>query len=500
MGKVKSAIITALLVAAIVVLTLFATVSIPNLPGSDGTERYNSFISSISLGSEFTGDATLTFYPEGVMTEDDYNRAILNDKKREEYGEKYEFVEKVGLYIQKDKLKDDEDNDISGEFAASVKKDAEIISDRFSQKGYSSYSVSIVDTYGIKITVPTTFSYAAYKNHESSTRTAILNEIGNTMKYLPLEGGFDLRSSSDSDSKGSILTTKYKDDFNSYFKSAKSVTRSGSYVIRINLTDEGVEKLREILNNQSAAYLYVGDTNLNLPDFTGLDIEKSLYFTSTVKSSAEDYSIIIDSVARGNMLTNKYSDNINSSNLITTTPVYGEYAAVWLACLVLVIVLFAALIPIFKYRILGVVNAIMVLAYSAALTTAIMLTGVELTIGGIFTALLGLALMSFSNFFTFEAVRRETAVGRTISASVKLGYKKSMFGVLDIHIILVIASALMALIGAGELAACGLIFLIATVASFVLYWLTRFMWYVISSPVRNKFDFCGFEREVEEDD
>ena len=498
MGKVKSAIITALLVAAIIVLALFATISC-DVPGSEKTKRYNSFISSISLGSEFTGDATVTFYPAGVMTEDDYNRAVENDKKREEYEEKYEYVEEVGLYIETDKLRNDEGK-ISGEFAASVKADAEIISDRFSQKGYSSYSVSVVDTYGIKITVPTTFSYAAYKNYDSSARTAALGEINNTIGYLLSEGGFDLRTTSSFDSSDSIITAKYKADFNSYFKSAKTANRSGSSVIRINLTNEGVEKLKEILKNQSSAYLYVGETYLRLPDFSSLDVEKSLYFTAPASSYAEDYAITINSVAHGNMLTNKYNDNSSNTTLITTTPVYGEYAAIYLACLVLIIVLLAALVPVFKYKKLGIVNAIMVFAYTVAITTAILLTGVELTIGGIFTALLGLALMSFSNFFTFEAVRRETAVGRTVSAAVKLGYKKSMFGVLDVHVILVIASILMALIGAGELAACGLIFLIASVASFVLYWFTRFMWYVISSPVRNKFDFCGFEREVEEDD
>lgn len=489
MGKIKSAIITALLVAAIIVLALFATISC-DVPNSDGTKRYNSFISSISLGSEFTGDAIVTVYPEGVMTENDYRLAKKDDK------EKYEYVEKVGLYIEKDKLEDEDGKDISGEFAESVKKDAEIISDRFSKKGYSSYSVSVVDTYGIKITFPTTFSYAAYKNYDKSVHDKALAKINTTITYLTLEGGFDLRTAA-TDSKDSIVTYKYRDEFNSYFQSAKTVNRNG---IKIKLTKEGSEKLKEIIKSaSSSAYLYVADTPLRLPDLSELDIEKSLGFTSPDVSFAKDCAIIVDSVARGNILSNKYNGN-NTATLVTTTPVYGEYAAIYLACLVLFIVLLAAIVPVFKYKKLGIVNAIMVFAYTVIITTAILLTGVELTVGGIFTALLGLALMSFSNFFTFEAVRRETAVGRTIGAAVKLGYKKSLFGVLDVHVILLIASILMALIGAGELAACGLIFLIATVASFVLYWLTRFMWYVISSPARNKFAFCGFEREVEEDD
>ena len=67
MGKIKSAIITAILLAAIVVLAFFATVSFP-VAGSNGVKRFNSFISSIHLGSDFTGEATTVLYPEGVIS------------------------------------------------------------------------------------------------------------------------------------------------------------------------------------------------------------------------------------------------------------------------------------------------------------------------------------------------------------------------------------------------------------------------------------------------
>lgn len=498
MGKVKSAIITALLVAAIIVLALFATISC-DVPKSNGTKRYNSFISSIPLGSELTGDASTIFYADGVLTEEEYNRDVANENKLEEYAEKYAYVEEVGLYVEQDKLEKDDNGKfvIGEEFAASVKEDAEILSDRFSEKGYLSYSVAVVDKCGIKVSVPTTFTYAAYKGHDSSTYNAAMDKIQDTIEYLTYNGGLDLRNSTTFEGS-QTLVLKY--DFNSFFKNAKSMTRSGNYVIRINLTNEGHEKLSEILKGATSATLYVGETPLiDFSDLCGSELsEKSLYFTTSNSDYAENCAIIINSVAHGSMLANKY--NIESNSLIPSTPVYGEHAAICLAALVLFIILVAAIAPVIKYKKLGFVNALMVLAYSVAMATAIMLTGVELTIGGVFTALLGLALLSFSNFFTFEAVRRESALGRTIGSSVKLGYKKAMFGVLDVHVILLIASVLMTLIGVGELAACGLIFLIGTLASYVLYWLTRFMWYVLSSPARNKFAFCGFVREVEDDE
>ena len=67
MGKIKSAIITAILVAAIVVLGVFATVSYTT-PGSNGVGKFNSFISSIKLGGELSGNAEAVLYPEGVIS------------------------------------------------------------------------------------------------------------------------------------------------------------------------------------------------------------------------------------------------------------------------------------------------------------------------------------------------------------------------------------------------------------------------------------------------
>ena len=128
MGKVKSAIITALLLAAILVLSLFATISC-DVPGTNNVSRYNSFISSINLGSDLTGEAYALLYPEGVISVSDYN-LVANDEgseDREEYIEKY--VLREGVYVEKDKLENED------EFVASIAEDAKVISKRFGDKG-----------------------------------------------------------------------------------------------------------------------------------------------------------------------------------------------------------------------------------------------------------------------------------------------------------------------------------------------------------------------------
>ncbi len=506
MGKVKSAIITALLVSAIIILTLFATISF----GVSGSN--DAFMINIPFGSELSGEASVTFYPEGVIAEAKYySDTYENEEKANEYKDKYELVEEADVYVEKDKLYETVDGqqvDARNKFIQSIKADAELLSERFGEKGYSSYSVTVVDDYLIKVSIPSGLNYVQSRLDDVNLRNTAYSVASHALNYITVDGALSIRSGdtySDTNALYKELDKSNPYKFNSFFKGASVFRMSGTTALKIDLTDEGFEEMNKILtadgdsSTDASAYLFAGETSLGLTFTMGTALtDKSLFFQSTSDSS-EDYAILINSIAHGKMLTNPLSD-VENENIIISSPVAGRNVAIWVGAAVLLVVLLAAALPIIKYKLLGLVNALMVLTYSIALLVAIYLIGIELTIGGLFAALLGLALLSFSNFFTFEAVRRETALGRTIESSVKLGYKKSLFGILDIHVILIIAAAVMTLVGVGELSACGLIFLVGSIASFALYWFTRFMWYVMSSLVRNKFAFCGYAREVEEDD
>ena len=72
MGKIKSAIITAIIAAAILVLAFFALFSWP-VAGTGKVDKYNSFASGIHLGADITGEAYTVLYPEGVLSASDYH-------------------------------------------------------------------------------------------------------------------------------------------------------------------------------------------------------------------------------------------------------------------------------------------------------------------------------------------------------------------------------------------------------------------------------------------
>ncbi len=496
MGKIKSAIITAILVAAIVILALFSVISC-TVPGSNGVKRYNSFISSIHLGSDFTGEAYTVLYPEGVLSAADYTFGIPDDEdKREEYTENY--VQRGSVYLGKELIEDEQ------AFKESVLSDAEVLAKRLGEKGYTGYSVSVQDDYTIKVSVPTNFTYSAYTQRDTTSRSTETSAITQTLQYLTLDGELSLRNTEVGKANLDYIVTPITADLTTYFSSITKYARAGAYAVKVNLTQTGKAQFKEISNkildatSDTAIGFYIGDTQLLSLTVSDV-IDSSFYISVTSESVAEDYAIVLASVANGEMLANDYNTDTDLQ-LYYATSALGENAGVYLAVAVLLILVAAIVYSVVRYKKLGLVNALMIAVYALVIVISSMLLEIQLTLAGVFTAVLGLALLCGSNFVLFESVRKETKKGKTIQSAVKSGYKNVLTTILDLHIILVVAALLLALVCAGEIAACGLIFFIATIASYVLYWFTRFMWYVISSPVKDKFGFCGFTREVPIDD
>lgn len=493
MGKIKSAVLTAILVAAIAVLAFFALFSW-QVPGSNGVDRYNSFISSIRMGGDLTGEAYAELYPEGVITVSDYEFGKPEDAdKLEEYKNKYERHGNV--YIEKDALTDGVDS-----LKASVLADADVLNNRYAQKGYSAYSVSVQDEFTLKVTVPTNFTYSSYKRYDESARSNATSAISRTVQLLAYDGELTLRNSKVGESKfkdGYILTPIQK-DIKDYFKSVGKYSMGGNHSVKVNLTKEGKERFKIISNlvmgaeDDKAIGFYVGDNKLLSLEVSEV-MDRSSFYISVDEAYAQDYAVILNSVVHGETIELNY--NASEAQIVYASAQLGDLAAPLLGVALLLVILGFIIYSVVKYKRLGLVNALMIVIFALTLITALMLLGIQLTIAGAVFAVLGLTLLCGSNFLLFEKVRKETKAGKIVQSAIKSGYRKLLTGILELHAVLIAAALLLAFVAVGELASCGLIFFISVTASYVLYWFTRFMWYVTSSPVRNKFAFCGFTRE-----
>lgn len=498
MGKIKSAVITAILVAAIVVLAFFATVSF-KVPGSNGVERYNSFMSSIRLGGDLTGRASAVLYPDGVISAADFEagKPENDNDKLDKYVDKYAPFGSV--YIEKEVLGEEEG--AAEKLKAKVKNDAEVISARFDQKGYSDYSVAVCDDFTLRVEVPTGFTYAEYNDLSSSTRSEVTTDISRSIQYLAYNGELSLRNAEVGKVNNNNILTPITADLTTYFKSFEKISAAGNHAVKVNLTSEGREQFKTMsaaviqAENDKAIDFYVGEAELLSLSLDAAIDEKSFYITvPNGESVAQDFAIVLNSAANGKSVTLDYKTADNLDVVYMSAPM-GELAPIFLMITLFIVLAAAIVFSIVKYKKLGLVNTMMIVIYALTMITACMILEIEVTIAGAFALVLGLALVCGTNFALFEAVRRETKKGKTMQSSVKSGYKATLFGILELHAVLVVTAIMLALICVGELAACGLIFFIATVASYVLFWFTRFMWYVISSPVRDKFKFGGFTRE-----
>lgn len=511
MSKVKSVIITVLLALAIAVAAFFAVIS---FPVANSVKRINSIASNIHLGADLSGYAYTTVYPEGVITAEEY--VNLEDNSG--------YSQVGGLYYDNTKYED------LDQLKKDVAYDAESLNKRFGQKGYSSYSVAVEDGLSIKISVPTNYSYAAYKGNDSSAQSSALSVADAALSSLTAYGELTLRTTDTSisltDSNNNAITydstKRGKDKWvdiakvdgaktyslangdreSDYFKSITSSTIGNVSRITFNFTDEGRTKFKELTtraSNSSSKTIYfcVGDRILVNFSCESVVNDKSLVLQASNSETAENAAIAMNSAAGGSALKLIYQDY---KNALTTQAAGGENAALFMFIASILVLAGLCAFLIVKYKRLGAVVSTVAVAFALVIVYALYLLNIQVTFAVILTAMLLLGLFVISNAIVFAETKRLTESGRTMQASVKEAYKKVLMTVTDMHIVLVIVAILLATVGVGEVAACGLISVIGVVASYVLYWFTRFMWYTASSPVKDKFRFAGLKRVVYEDD
>lgn len=495
MGKVKSAIITWLLVAVIIVAAFFATVSFP----VGAIETYNPIISAIHLGGDLSGYTYATLFPEGVISAQEYNFNLEGYEGTEanEYAAKYS--KKGSVYVEKTKILDAEDEN---EFLANVQRDAEILSKRFGERKFSSYSVSIEDGYTIKVGVPSNANYASYSSDDNNDEwTAIRQEITQAITNLTMGGAFSLRNATTGTSIDGVedlyTLIEKTQDITELFRGVKKYAAGGQYAVEILLTEKGREVIKEATSTVAGTedqdvLFYVGEEQLLKLTCDGMIDSDSFFISVEDNKTAEDYSILLNSVTKGECLSLIYEyDEVSEASASA-----GSFTALMIAIAVAIVFVAIVVASIIRYKKLGVVVSLISALYILIMIYALCIIGTQLTLAGLAVALLGFALLLASNFVCFEEIRKQVGLGRTMQAAIKTGYKNTLTSILDVHVITVVVSVMLTLIGVGELSACGLILLVGSLASYALYWFTRFMWYVMSGPVKDKFGFGGYVREV----
>ena len=114
--------------------------------------------------------------------------------------------------------------------------------------------------------------------------------------------------------------------------------------------------------------------------------------------------------------------------------------------------------------------------------------------------IIGLALTNVLNAYIYNAIKNETALGKTIGSSVKNGYSKTLIPIVDIYAVLLLG-ALALLIGTTGLATVAVQAIICVVAGAFcnLAW-GRMLNVLFLSASKDKYKYFRLVREDEDDE
>ena len=507
MGRIKSTILMVLL--SIVIVALCALTAFPAFSFVDGIQGWQPAIVSLDAGSELRGGYYTYYYPQGVISATDYQNTYesYEDGSAAQLDYADQYVQYKGLYLEKDEdvgIFDDETtasaDNVSATFKAEFDAVTQEIIARFSKKGFSQYRVAVVDDYALRVEVPAPARHA-WSSEEPDDQNSILalqafSELGS----LTIKNG--------AEDVDEFVKAESMTDFIDGF--AVETEYGVSYIVAY-LTGAGqsvIGGLKDGLSNYnpndtSGTFLnfYVGETDTALMKVGKDNITSDMRIRYPIayennQAQAETYGILLNSALK----TGGYDIQFTSSLINQTaegntmTFVYIALGAALLIGLVLPIIFFG------KY---GIANGYSTLSYTiiVALCYAFITGAVfEITLASLLMYLVGLVLVNLCSAYVYVAIKKEVDTGKTVLSAVKKGYNKTLWHIIDMYAVLLLA-ALALLIAVGGLFTLAMQALICVIAAAFcsLLW-GRGINYVFLSACKDKYKYFRFARRDDEDE
>ena len=500
MGKKKSA---ALIILFTVVLVGLIFMSVASFPVS-AVKNYNSLLSIIDLGTDLGGGYTTVYYPEGVISQEEYNALVADydDRKDEENAPEDPedlYYPHRGVYLSIGDVCN-ADGEVLDSFRNEFESAFRALQYRFEQKSYSAYSIKLQDDYTVRVDVP-------FTDEDITT-------MFDTMAY---SGSLYF---SDSGSDVSLAAKNIlMEGTSEYIREAGAVAYGSSgYATYIRFTSAGQAEfasITESLANSSSSdssdsssstatlYIYLGENILTSASVDSALDQDTVYIYNTgspmSQGDAETLAAVINSAL---IEDNQFDINLDASRIATFEPTLGANAALITAIAFGALIVAMLIVSLVRYKGMGLAHMYGFLTYAVLLVLCLaFIDTVQLSIAGVIAVALSAAVMVFFNWYAFNNIREEFATGKTLTASIKAGYKKSLAFTIDAHIVLLLLSAAICLISTGTMFYAGLIFVLGTIISAACTLaVTRFCLHVFLAQPKNKIAFCSLKREETEDE
>ncbi|MBQ9114237.1 MAG: hypothetical protein IJY05_04850 [Clostridia bacterium] len=520
MGKKKSVVLTALITIVIVVLCAIIAFPVFTIPGSNGVKKWNPTVLQYDLGTDFGGGYYTYYYPNGVMTEVDYEENLLSGDIE---ADDYVRYGNTDFYLSTDedlKVVSEAEGEngaieyvLNEDFQAAFNEAAKQVKSRLAKKGFTEYRVSIVDGVALRVEVPNSENM---ENIDAETNASqVLSLFANVGKL-----SFQKNGETVSELKEEGV------DINDIIKSVSAKTKYEMSYLKMNFTSLGKDMLKTFKSESSSGNGSASTIDLVLENGTGVhkllsiqsghinDSNNVEIVPGTTEEGeiryVETLSLLLNSLmADGEILIGEsdvqfaFQDVNSQTDVYKFAPVYRSNALNMLFIAVGVTLLVLLVLAIVKMGGFGVVNLFTTLTYFVITTFcfAFITKGVlVVTMGTALMFLLGLALTNVFQARLYAAIKAEFALGKTVESSIKGGYKKTFWGMLDTYAVLLIGAvaALLGVAGLHMLAIQALI-CVLTGAFCNLLW-GRALNVILMSASKNKYKFYRFVREDDDDE
>lgn len=473
MGKVKSAILTVLYSVILAVLLFLCVVPTFTLSKSStgAVQDFNSVLKVMQTDVSFSGGYSMTYYPEGVLSSEEYED-LSADKKGE-------YTQHGSLYLGKEVT---ENGAVEEEFDRKAKSAIDTLCYRFKSLNLDYLKIEALDDYAVRVEVPSSVTNASQ-----------------FFAYMGVSGEFTLENSV---KNSPLLKATSLHGLDYYFK--KVDTRAGTN-IALHFTKEGRAEMAKITqkvaaneDDQVLSFRVGGMTLISLTTASEID-ESVVYITGySDEYLAKAVAAVLDSCVRENVVEVDYK----MGNLLSFEGTSGKNMPTMLFVGIGVALLALAVFSIVKYRGFGAAHVYGILSYFVIVVMCIgFIETIYLSMGSVLAILLGVLLFTGSAFYLFEKIKKEYVSGKRIQAAAKEGYKKSLFGILDVHAVCLIASVFFAFVPIGSAASFGVAMLTCTLTSAaVSLGIIPAMLFLLKGMAKDEYKFCHFKREVIDDE
>lgn len=495
MSKTKSAIILTFVTLIIAVLCVVCFASFP----AGGINYYNSLLSlsdkDADLGDYLIGDTAyvgggyaVVYYPEGVISSREYEEmtADLTGDDLEEYQNRYLFYADGALYLEKEIVCEDGSDAVSAAFVADFDRMKDMLRSRFESLDQAGMSMQIVDDYTVRVFLPATMEASAA-----------------AFTFFSYMGEFTISFGSDESSATVALPspTGTARPASYYIRGASAASQSGTHYVQVEFTDEGQALIADLTADTTGTMIFrVGENDVLSLTISEQINQNTLYISG---SYTAETAVIVASLIDSAVNAGEAEDvSLTLGDISSVPALMGENALILLYIVLGVLMLLSLIFFFVRYHRLGFVHLYSFLTYLTLSVVCIWAApGITVSLGAIVAFVIGAVMLSIGDLVSFEYARKEFANGKTMTYSVKTGYKKCMWHIFDAHIVAIVFGLLTYAIGIAELCVFGAALgLCATLSGVCTLLINRFYWSIMMPFAKSAAAFCNFKKVAEEDD